>query len=65
MCNDNEDVVLYPDIFNMALNITSMFGDYTSAAKVKIREDRELEKHSESTGQASHFPIYGDWHPKW
>lgn len=46
MCNDNEDAVLYPDIFNMALNITSMFGDYTLAAKVKIREDRELEKHS-------------------
>lgn len=44
MCNDNGDV-LYPDILNTAVNITTMFRDYTSAANVKIREGRELEKH--------------------
>lgn len=42
MCNDNEDVVLYPDIFNMALNIISMFGDYILAANVKIRENKGI-----------------------
>lgn len=51
MCNDSEDV-LYPDIFKKAVNITRISRDYTSAANVKIREGRELEKHSDSAGQA-------------
>lgn len=60
MCNDSEDV-LYPDILNMAVNITRMSRDYTSAANVKIREGRELEKHfGQRRPSISHFPICGD-----
>lgn len=58
MSNDNEDVVLYRDILNMTLNITRMFGDHTSAANLKIREEKELQQHLESRGLASHFPIF-------